>query len=399
VKNSGKTAAEIKEIADKYIMFSKQFDFICDHAEGVYMYDENGRAYLDFFGGIAVNSAGNANPKVVEAIREQAGDAVHISNYPYITAQALLAEKICATIGFDKIFFQNSGAEANEAMIKLARKYGADNYGAEKYYIITALNSFHGRTYGALSATGQPGGALHRGFAPLLPGFSYAEFNNLDSFREQVTENTIAIMIEPVQGESGVYPATDEFIRGLRELCDEKGLLLLFDEVQTGWCRTGDIMGFMSYGVRPDIVSMAKAMGGGMPIAAVCADSGIAAAFTAGSHGTTFGGNPVCCAAALAQIDELLSRNLAQNAREAGDYFAAKLKTLPHVREVRHRGLMVGVEFDAPLAHAVKLGCFAGGLLITEINASSVRMVPPLIVSSEDCDKAFGIIKNTLKNK
>lgn len=255
------------------------------------------------------------------AVIDQAMDIMQTFNYPYTVPQALLAEKVCTTIGMDKIFYQNSGAEANEAMIKLARKYGVETYGPHKYEIITAKMSFHGRTFGAMSATGQPDNACQIGFGHMTPGFTYAEYNNLQSFTEAVTENTIGIMVEPVQGEGGVNPATPEFLKGLRALCDEKGLLLLLDEVQTGWCRTGAVMSYMNYGIKPDAVSMAKALGGGMPIAAVCATNDVAAAFTAGSHGSTFGGHPVACAAALAGITELLDANLADNAKTMGAYF------------------------------------------------------------------------------
>ena len=230
-------------------------------------------------------------------------------------------------------------------------------------------------------------------------GFSYAPYNDLKAFKDACTENTIAIMIEPVQGEGGVHPATPEFMKGLREFCDEKGMLLLIDEVQTGWCRTGAVMSYMNYGIKPDIVSMAKGLGGGMPIGAICATEEVSKAFSAGSHGTTFGGHPVCCAAALAEVNELLDRDLAGNAKKVGDYFAAKLEKLPHVKEVRHQGLLVGVEFDDTISGVdVKHGCFYRHMLITAIGSHIIRMVPPLIVSEEECDKAFDIIKETVES-
>jgi acetylornithine/N-succinyldiaminopimelate aminotransferase len=364
----------------------------------MYMYGTDGSAYLDFYAGIAVNSTGNCNEKVVKAVQDQCQDLMQTFNYPYTIPQALLAEKVCTTIGMDKIFYQNSGAEANEAMIKMARKYGVEKYGPHKYNIVTAKMSFHGRTFGAMSATGQPDNACQIGFGDMTPGFTYAEYNNLEDFKAAVTENTIAIMVEPVQGEGGVHPATKEFLVGLRKLCDEKGLLLLLDEVQTGWCRTGAVMSYMNYGIKPDIVSMAKAMGGGMPIGAICATKEVAVAFNKGSHGSTFGGHPVCCAAALAEINELLDRKCAENAKEMGDYFSEKLATLPHVKEVRHQGLFVGVEFDDSISGVdVKHGCFDRKLLITAIGAHIIRMVPPLILTKEDCDKAYGIIKEAVE--
>ena len=400
LKDIGLSKEELKAKVDKYIIETyERFDFVAETAKDMYIYDEEGTAYLDFYAGIAVNSAGNCNEKVVAAIREQAGDIIHTFNYPYTIPQALLAEKICTTIGMDKIFFQNSGAESNEAMIKMARKYGVEKYGPERYEIITAKMSFHGRTFGSMSATGQPNNACQIGFGDMTPGFKYAEFNSLKSFEETITDKTIAIMIEPVQGEGGVHPATQEFMIGLRKLCDEKGMLLLLDEVQTGWCRTGAVMSYMNYGIKPDIVSMAKAMGGGMPIGAICAREEVAKVFTAGAHGTTYGGHPVSCAASLAQITELLDRDLAGNAKKMGEYFMDKLKALPHVKEVRGQGLLIGVEFDDSINVVdVKHGCIDRKLLITAIGARVIRMVPPLILTEEDCDKAFEIIKETVES-
>ena len=399
LKDTGLTAEELKDIVKKYMVETyARYDFIAERAEGMYLYDEKGVAYLDFYGGVAVNTPGNRNPKVVAAVKDQLDDIMHTFNYPYTIPQALLAKKICDTIGMDKIFFQNSGTEANECMIKMARKYGVEKYGPEHYHIVTAINGFHGRTYGALSATGQPDNACQLGFKPMLPGFSYAEYNNLEDFKAKVTDNTIAIMIEPVQGEGGVHPATQEFMTGLREFCDEKGMLLLIDEVQTGWCRTGKVMSYMNYGIKPDIVSMAKALGGGMPIGAICATEEVAKAFSAGSHGTTFGGHPVSCAAALAEVNELLDRNLADNAAKMGEYFKSRLATLPHVKEVRGQGLLVGVEFDDTIGGVdVKHECLHRHLLITAIGAHTIRMVPPLIITEKDCDEAYEIIKASVE--
>lgn len=397
--DAGLTKEELKALVDKYMIDTyERFDFVAETAKDMYIYDENGDGYLDFYAGIAVNSAGNCNEKVVAAVKDQVEDIMHTFNYPYTIPQALLAEKVCTAIGMDKIFYQNSGTEANEAMIKMARKYGVEKYGPEKYNIITAKDGFHGRTYGSMSATGQPDNGCQIGFKPMVPGFTYVEYNDLEAFKAAVTENTIAIMIEPVQGEGGVHPATMEFMTGLREFCDEKGLLLLLDEVQTGWCRTGKVMSYMNYGIKPDIVSMAKAIGGGMPIGAICATAEVAKAFTPGSHGTTFGGHPVSCAAALAQINELLDRDLAGNAAKMGAYFMDLLKKLPHVKEVRGQGLLVGVEFDESVnAVDVKHACMDRKLLITAIGSSVIRMVPPLILTEADCNKAFAIIKESVE--
>lgn len=399
LNETGYTADQIKELASKYMIETyERFDFVADNASDQYIYDEEGTPYLDFYAGIAVNSAGNCNPKVVEAVQKQAADLMHTFNYPYTIPQALLAEKVCTITGMDKIFYQNSGTEANEAMIKMARKYGVEKYGPEKYRIVTAKMGFHGRTFGAMSATGQPDNGCQIGFGPMTDGFVYADYNDLDSFKNACDENTIAIMVEPVQGEGGVHPATQEFLQGLREFCDEKGMLLLLDEVQTGWCRTGKPMSYMNYGIKPDIVSMAKALGGGMPIGAICATEEVAKAFTPGSHGTTFGGHPVSCAAALAQIDELMEKDLASNAKEVGDKFQAMLAKLPHVKEVRGQGLLIGVEFDGTInAVDVKHECLKRHLLITAIGDNVIRMVPPLIVTEEDCQKAADIIGQSIE--
>ncbi len=399
LKDTGLTFQDIKDKVDKYMIETyERFDFLAETAKNQYMYDENGTPYLDFYAGIAVNSAGNCNEKVVAAVKDQVEDIMHTFNYPYTIPQALLAEKICTTIGMDKIFYQNSGTEANEAMIKMARKYGVEKYGPKRYNIVTASMGFHGRTFGAMSATGQPDNGCQIGFGPMTDGFTYAEYNNLQAFKDACTEDTIAIMVEPVQGEGGVHPATMEFMRGLREFCDEHQMLLLIDEVQTGWCRTGKVMSFMNYGIKPDIVSMAKALGGGMPIGAICATAEVAKAFTPGSHGTTFGGHPVCCAAALAEVNELLDRDLAGNAAKIGAYFMEQLKTLPHVKEVRGQGLLVGVEFDDTISGVdVKHECLHRHLLITAIGAHIIRMIPPLIINKEDCDKAVAIIREAVE--
>lgn len=397
-KEYGLTKQDIIEMSNKYMWdIGYRFPIVVEEAKDTMVKDVDGDEYLDFYAGIAVNSAGNCNEKVVAAIQEQAALAMHTSLYPYSVPQALLAKFICENIGMDRVFFQNSGTEANEAMIKMARKYGVEKYGPEHYHIVTAKKSFHGRTFGALTATGQPESGIQKGFGPLLPGFTYADYNDLESFKAACTENTIAIMVEPVQGEGGVYPATKEFLQGLRQLCDEKGMLLLFDEVQTGWCRCGETMAFMHYGVKPDAVTMAKAMGGGMPIGAIAATEECAKALNPGAHGSTYSGNPVCCAASYAQITELLERNLASNAKEMGEYFMEQLKTLPDIKEVRGLGLLVGVEFNNVDAVQVKVKVMEKKLLVTATSNRIIRMVPPLIITKEDCDKAVAILREAIE--
>lgn len=394
----GLTKQDIIEMSNQYMWdIGYRFPIVVEEAKDTMVKDVDGDEYLDFYAGIAVNSAGNCNERVVAAIQEQAAQAMHTSLYPYSVPQALLAKLICENIGMDRVFFQNSGTEANEAMIKMARKYGVEKYGPEHYHIVTAKKSFHGRTFAALTATGQPESGIQKGFGPLLPGFTYADYNDLASFEAACTENTIAIMVEPVQGEGGVYPATKEFLQGLRKLCDEKGMLLLFDEVQTGWCRCGETMAFMHYGVKPDAVTMAKAMGGGMPIGAIAATEECAKALNPGSHGSTYSGNPVCCAASYAQITELLEKNLAKNAKEMGEYFMEQLKTLPDVKEVRGLGLLVGFELNNVDAVQVKVKAMEKKLLVTATSDRIIRMVPPLIITKEDCDKAVAILREAIE--
>lgn len=393
LQDTGKTKEELKELYNTYFYETfKRFDFVADQGEGSCITDENGRKYLDFMAGIAVNSVGHCNKKVIQAIIDQCQSMMHASNYCYTVPQAMAAELICKSIGMEKIYFQNSGAEANEVMIKLARKYGKDNFGPNRYHIVTAYNSFHGRTLATLAATGQPGSAIQKNYDPMIPGFSYAEYNNLASFEAACTEDTIAVMVEPVQGEGGVIPATKEFLQGLRRLCDERNMLLLFDEVQTGWGRTGSLMAYMGYDVKPDAVSMAKAMGGGMPIGAMCTSSELALTFGPGAHGSTFAGNPVACAASYAQINEIIDNHLPENAEKMGAYFRSKLEQLPDVKEVRGRGLMIGVEFNHDIATEVKYNAADAGLLITAVRPAVIRLVPPLNITEADCNQAYDIL-------
>lgn len=399
LKDTGLTVADVKAMAQKYqIETYERMDFLADWAEGVYMYDENDQPYLDFYAGIAVNSLGNCNPKVVAAVQEQCATLMQTFNYPYTVPQVILSKEICEATGMDKVFYQNSGAEANEAMIKIARKWGIENIGPDAWHIITAKASFHGRTFGSMTATGQPDSAIQKGFGDLVPGFTYAEFNNLQAFKDAYVEGkTCAIMFEPVQGEGGVFPATDEFIQGIRKFCDEKGILFLLDEVQAGWGRCGSFMCYQSYGVKPDVVSMAKAMGGGMPIGGIACTDKVATAFGPGTHGSTYAGHPVTCAASLAQLREMKRIDAPANAKKVGDYFAAELAKMPHVVTVRHRGLFVGVVLEDGInAVEVKRHCIKNHFLVTAIGSNIIRMVPPLIVRAIDCDKAVELLSKSI---
>lgn len=391
LKDTGLTVADIKAKVNTYMIETyERMDFLADSAKGAYLYDQNGDAYLDFYGGVAVNSVGSCNEEVVKAVQDQVATIMHTFNYPYTVPQAILAEKICKASGMDKIIYQNSGAEANEAMIKMARKYGVENFGPKKWHIVTAEKSFHGRTFGAMTATGQPTSAIQVGFGDLTPGFTYAEYNNLESFKAAVTEDTIAIMIEPVQGEGGVFPATQEFMTGLRKFCDEKGLFLLLDEIQAGWNRCGTFMCYQNYGILPDAVSMAKAMGGGTPIAACAATNKLASAFGPGAHGSTYAGSPICCAASNAVFDYMERTKLGDHCKEIGNYFMAELAKMPHVKTVRGLGLFVGVVLEDGInAVEVKRTCVKEHLLVTAIGANIIRMVPPLIVTKEECDECI----------
>jgi len=389
LQDTGLTVADIKAKVSKYMIETyERMGFLADTAKGAYMYDQNGDAYLDFYAGVAVCSVGHCNDEVTDAILEQATQVVHTFNYPYTVPQALLAEKICTASGMDKIIYQNSGAEANEAMIKMARKYGVENFGPNKWHIVTAKQSFHGRTFAAMTATGQPGGAIQNGFGELTPGFTYADYNDLESFKAACNENTIAIMIEPVQGEGGVFPATQEFMTGLRKFCDEQGIFLLMDEIQAGWNRCGTFMCYQSYGIQPDACSMAKAMGNGLPIAACAATEKLASAFNPGSHGSTYAGNPVACAASVAVFDYMEKNNIGAHAKEVGEYFMAELAKMPNIKLVRGRGLFVGVVLEDGInAVEVKRACIKDHLLVTAIGTGIIRMVPPLIVTKEECDE------------
>ena len=383
-----KTNAEVIENGDKYLYGNHvRMPLSIERGEGAYVFDKDGNKYLDFIGGIAVNGLGHCHPAIVKCLEERAHTILHCSNYFYNEPAVQTAKLIVENSCFDKVLFANSGAEANEGQIKLARKYAKDHGHPERFVVITMKNSFHGRTLATCTATGQY--AVHRYFEPLPSGFRYAEFNNLQSVKDIMDEYVCAILTEPVQGEGGVFPATDEFIQGIRKFCDEKGILMLLDEVQAGWGRCGDFMCYMTYGIKPDVVSMAKAMGGGMPIGGIACTDRVATAFGPGTHGSTYAGHPVSCAASLAVLRELKAGKWPENAKKVGDYFAAELAKMPHVVTVRHRGLFVGVVLEDGInAVEVKRHCIKNHFLVTAIGANIIRMVPPLTIREVDCDEA-----------
>lgn len=383
------------DLGEKYVMKTySRFPLTFERGEGMYVYDENGKEYLDFVAGIAVNSLGHNHPKLVKAISEQAAKLIHISNLYYSRPQCTLAQKLVENGSLDKVFFCNSGAEAIESALKLARKYGSKTGRQE---IITMHQSFHGRTFGAVTATGQD--HYHEGFGDMLPNIKYATFNDFESVKNTVTENTVAILMEPVQGEGGIIPANKEFLEQVRALCDEKDILLMFDEVQCGVGRLGTLFAYQTYGVVPDVMSTAKGIAGGVPCGLMMAKEKVAEAFVPGDHASTFGGNPLATAAGNVVVDELLG-GLLDNVKEQGAYLREKLEEIAAkhkdlVKEVRGIGLMQGIELTEPaggyIAKAIDIG-----LLLVGAGKYIIRFVPSLIVSKEDIDKAMEILDKAL---
>lgn len=383
------------DLGEKYVMKTySRFPLTFERGEGMYVYDENGKEYLDFVAGIAVNSLGHNHPKLVKAISEQAAKLIHISNLYYSRPQCTLAQKLVENGSLDKVFFCNSGAEAIESALKLARKYGSKTGRQE---IITMHQSFHGRTFGAVTATGQD--HYHEGFGDMLPNIKYATFNDFESVKNTVTENTVAILMEPVQGEGGIIAAKKEFLEQVRALCDEKDILLMFDEVQCGVGRLGTLFAYQTYGVVPDVMSTAKGIAGGVPCGLMMAKEKVAEAFVPGDHASTFGGNPLATTAGNVVVDELLG-GLLDNVKEQGVYLREKLEEVAAkhkelVKEVRGIGLMQGMELTEPagdyIAKAIDMG-----LLLVGAGKYIIRFVPSLIVSKEDIDKAMEILDKAL---
>ena len=372
--------------------------FTLVRGEGTNLWDAEGRRYLDFCSGIAVNALGHGHPTWVKAVQKQAAELVHVSNLFHVPQQAALAEKLCAQAGKSgKAFFCNSGAEANEMMIKLARLYGVEKAGGEEgriYKVVTAFNAFHGRTFGGMSAT--PQAKIQKGFAPLVPGFTHATFNDLASFEKAIDESTAAIMIETIQGEGGVHPATIEFLQGLRKLCDEHELLLLIDEVQCGIGRTGDFFAFEAAGIQPDAIGMAKGLGGGFPIGAVWLSDYAAKLFHPGSHGTTFGGTPLACTAALATLQVIEEEGLLEKVQTRSGAWHEALKALvanhpDKLSGIRGRGYHVALVVKGDPLYWVAL-LRESGLITVRGGTDAIRLMPPLNVSPAELEAAVGII-------
>lgn len=382
---------------EHYMPVFARYPLVLARGEGPYVYDIDGNRYIDFLAGIAVNVLGHAHPKLVSAIAGQAGALIHCSNLYYTEVQAKLIKSLAALSGLDKVFLANSGAEANEGAIKLARKY-AKTLQADKVEIITAKEGFHGRTLLTLTATAQP--KYQQGYEPLPGGFSYVPYNDLAALKAVVSEKTCAVMLEPIQGEGGVHTPDANYLRAVRELCDQYGALLIFDEIQTGMGRTGKMFAYEHYGIKPDIVTLAKGLGGGVPIGAFIASDKAAAAFGPGDHGSTFGGNPLACAAANAVLAIMAEERLLDNVKETGQYLLAELNKLQQkypqiITGVRGQGLMLGVQLTQPgrgivnqcLEHGVIINCTAGDVL---------RFVPPLNITRAHVDEVIAVLDKVL---
>jgi acetylornithine/N-succinyldiaminopimelate aminotransferase len=382
----------------KYLMDTyNRYPIMLVRGEGTRVWDSEGNAYLDFVAGIAVNSLGHCHPALVEAIKKQAETLIHCSNLYWNEKQIELARMISENSFGGKVFFANSGAEANEGAIKLARKYASLKYGGKRYKIITAKNSFHGRTFGALTATGQE--KYHKGFGPLLAGFKYVPLNDIEAIYEAVDDEVCAIMLEVIQGEGGIHEATPEYVKAVRKICDENDLLFILDEVQTGIGRTGKLFGYEHYSVVPDIMTLAKGLGGGFPIGAIIAKED-KAVFEPGDHASTFGGNPLACAAGIAVLNEVTKDGFLESVDKKGKYFREGLETLQKkhkvVKEIRGKGLMVGCELDLEDASEIVLKGLEKGLLINSVSHNVLRFVPPLIVTEEEIDEALQILDDVL---
>jgi predicted acetylornithine/succinylornithine family transaminase len=363
---------------------------------GAYLYDADGNRYLDFFCGLAVTSLGHSHPRVVRAIKEQAEKLTHVSNVFHTEPMARLAARLCGHFGDGRLFFCNSGAEANEAALKLARRWGHDR-GAGRFEVVSTLGSFHGRTFGTLSATGQE--KYHIGFQPLLPGFRLVPYDDVDALDKAVRDETVAIMIEPIQGEGGVVMPHPDYLKRVRELCDRRKILLILDEVQTGIGRTGKLFAWQHAGVKPDIMTLAKALGGGLPIGAMIAKSEIAQSLAPGSHGSTFGGNPVSCAAAGAVLDTLEQDGALENAASVGGYMLERLRAFakgcPRVAEVRGLGMMIGIVLRGE-AKSTAEACMRERLLVNATAENVLRLLPPLTLTRDEADAGLQIIERAL---
>lgn len=380
---------DILQDSQKYVMntYGRQ-PLVLVKGRGTRVFDSEGKEYIDFVSGVAVNNLGHCHPRVVVALQKQAQRLMHVSNHYHNEPQINLAKALVRNSFADKVFFCNSGTEAVEAGIKLARRYGREILKQNRFEIVTMRGSFHGRTYGALSATGQE--KFHKSFEPLVEGFRYVPFNDVSAVEKAVNERTCAVLVEPVQGEGGVSVPSPGYLKSLRELCDSRGILLMVDEVQTGMGRTGRLFGYEHSGITPDLAALAKGLGAGVAIGAVIATERAAQAFTPGSHGSTFGGNPLACAAALASLETLIEDNIIiQSVEHLGNHFLGRLadlkKKYAFIKDVRGLGLLIGMELAFP-GKDIVTACIEAGFLINCTMDNVLRFMPPLIISEEEID-------------
>lgn len=371
-----------------------RYDVALKSGKGATAFDEDGKKYIDVSSGIGVNSFGFCDDGWVEAVSKQAGTIQHMSNYFYSEQASNLAEKLCNLTGLSKVCFGNSGAEANECAIKIARKYSFDKYGADRNEIITLRNSFHGRTVTTLSATGQD--VFHNYFFPFTEGFSYVEANDFDALKNAVTDKTCAVMFEVIQGEGGVNILDKDYVKSLVKLCNDRDILVVVDEVQTGIGRTGKLFGYQNFDIMPDLVTVAKGLGGGLPIGLCMCGEKLKDVMSPSTHGTTFGANPVVCAGANYVVDRVADERFLDEINKKGQYLEEKLLKLENVKNVRRMGLMIGIEFENGNAHDIAVKCVENGLLI--ITAKDLlRMLPPFVITYEEIDEAINILNETLK--
>lgn len=388
--------------SQKYLFNTySRFPVVLIKGRGARVWDLEGREYLDFTGGIAVNILGHCHPSVVVALQKQAQRLLHVSNLYHIEPQIRLAKILVKNSFADKVFFCNSGAEANEAAIKLVRKYSKETHSEGRFEIITAINSFHGRTLASLTATGQE--KFQKGFEPLVPGFKYVPFDDIEALNAAINEKTCAVLLEPIQGEGGVRLPSNDYLKKVREICDEKDVLLILDEVQTGMGRTGKLFAHEHFAMTPDIMTLAKGLGGGVPIGAMLATEKVASAFQPGNHASTFGGNPLVCASAIATIETILEDGfLLDHCRRTGKYFLGELKLLKakhptFIKDVRGIGLMIGVELSIDGNQVVK-ECLERGFLINCTAGNVLRFTPPIIIKQDEIDMLINELHEVFRN-
>ncbi len=388
-----------QELEHKYFMHTvDRVPVTLVRGEGARVWDEDGREYLDFVGGWAVNSLGHCHPAVVQAVTEQARTLIQTSNQFYTVPQIQLVELLVKNSCLDKVFLCNSGAEANEGAVKLARRYGKLNLNGA-YEVITTMNSFHGRTLAMTAATGQT--KFQQPYLPLPAGFVNVEYNNIEAIKAVTTNQTCAVMLEPVQGEGGVNLPDAGYLKAVRDWCDQKGILLILDEIQTGIGRIGTLFGYEQYGIEPDIITLAKGLASGVPIGAFLAKDR-ASVFTPGDHGSTFGGNPLTCAVAYATVKYVIDNDISGNARKVGQYLIKGLRNLKRkfqfITDVRGRGLLVALEFNSDIAGAALTACLERGLLVNRVKPNALRFMPPLIIGNKEVDEALGILDKALSS-